>query len=64
MRMLAFSIYGLLLLSGPLDGVSHIVVEIFQAVEKQNINPIPAIVAEIFLTYYREKGEGSLKCCN
>jgi len=64
--MLALAIYGLILFPGPSEIVTCGVVEMFWAVEKQKVNPIPAILAETFLTltYCRQQGKGSIKCCS
>jgi len=43
--MLALAIYGLILFPGPFGIITCGVVEMFWAVEKQKINPVPAILA-------------------
>ncbi|KAJ9145745.1 hypothetical protein P3X46_028091 [Hevea brasiliensis] len=63
---LALGIYGLILFPGPLGIITCNAVEVFWTVERQEINPIPAILAEtlLTLTYCRQQGKGSLKCCS
>ncbi|KAJ9167530.1 hypothetical protein P3X46_022176 [Hevea brasiliensis] len=63
---LALGIYGLILFPGPLGIITCNAVEVFWTVERQQINPIPAILAEtlLTLTYCRQQGKGSLKCCS
>ncbi|KAJ9170401.1 hypothetical protein P3X46_018511 [Hevea brasiliensis] len=63
---LALGIYGLILFPGPLGIITCSTVEVFWAVERQEVNPIPAILAEtlLTLTYCRQQGKGSIKCCS
>ncbi|KAJ9175375.1 hypothetical protein P3X46_013938 [Hevea brasiliensis] len=63
---LALGIYGLILFPGPLGIITSSAVEVFWTVERQGINPIPAILAEtlLTLTYCRQQGKGSIKCCS
>ncbi|KAJ9176907.1 hypothetical protein P3X46_012171 [Hevea brasiliensis] len=63
---LALGIYGLILFPGPSGIITRSTVEVFWVVEKQEVNPIPAILAEtlLTLTYCRQQGKGSIKCCS
>ncbi len=62
---LALGIYGLILFPGPLGIITYSVIEVFWAVEKQKVNPIPVILAETLLTliYCRRQSRGSIKYC-
>ncbi|XP_058003938.1 uncharacterized protein LOC131180608 [Hevea brasiliensis] len=61
---LTLGIYGLILFPRPLRVITHSVTEMFWVVKKQNVNPIPTILAEtlLTLTYCRQQGKGTIKC--
>ncbi|KAJ9159066.1 hypothetical protein P3X46_024597 [Hevea brasiliensis] len=63
---LALGIYGLILFPGPLGIITCGAVEVFWTVERQGINPMPAILAEtlLTLTHCRRQGKGFIKCCS
>ncbi len=46
--------------------ITYSVAKIFWAIEKQKVNPIPTILVEnlLTLTYCRQQGKGSIKCCS
>ncbi|XP_061356345.1 uncharacterized protein LOC133300771 [Gastrolobium bilobum] len=65
-RVLALTIYGLVLFSSALDMVDQAAMRVFFTVETKKINPMLAVLAETFLTLdfcqKKQKG-GKLRCC-
>ena len=64
-KVLALTIYGLVLFPSTLNIVDHAALDVFQAVEVGGRNPVPAILAETFLTlnFIQQKGKGTVRCC-
>ena len=64
-RVLALTVYGVVLFPFAHNAVDFAAISVFQAVEHHRINPITAILADTYLslTYCMEKGGGKLKCC-
>ena len=64
-RVLALAIYGLVLFPSAPDMVDQAAMDVFFAVEKKKRNPVPAVLAETFLTlnFCQRKTKGKLRCC-
>ena len=64
-RVLALTIYGLILFPSTINIVDQAALDVFRAVELGGRNPVPAILAETFLTFnfIQQKGKGTVRCC-
>ena len=64
-RVLALAIYGLVLFPFAPDMVDQAAMDVFFTVEKKKRNPVPAVLAETFLTldFCQRKSKGKLRCC-
>lgn len=64
-RVLALAIYGIVLFPAATNSVDLAAVSVFMAVEYQGVNPVPAILADTYLTLSccQKRRKGKLKCC-
>ena len=64
-RILALAIYGVVLFPFVVGSVDMAAISVFMAVEHHRVNPIPAILADTYmsLSYCQHKEGGKLRCC-
>ena len=64
-RILALAIYGIIIFPFSIGIIDLEAISVFQSVEYYKVNPIPAILAETFmsLSYCHIKKKGRLRCC-
>ena len=64
-RVLALTIYGVVLFPFATGSVDMAAISVFMAIEYHRVNPIPAILADTYtsLSFCQQNGGGKLKCC-
>ncbi|XP_054806256.1 uncharacterized protein LOC129308911 [Prosopis cineraria] len=64
-RVFALCIYGIILFPSSIGIIDLGAISVFQMVEYHNVNPVPAILAETYLTLTQchDKGKGKVNCC-
>lgn len=64
-RVLALAVYGVVLFPAVPNYIDMAAISVFMAVEYQNVNPVPAVLADTLLTlsFCQAKRGGRMRCC-